>query len=286
MQQPDKTLSPESLVLSPPIDRLSLNQMTTQRWSLREAADGCVRAGIGWIGVWRDKLAEAGTEAGARLIRDAGLRVSGLCRGGMFPAATAAERRERIEDNRRAIDEAAALGTNVLVLVCGAAPDRDIEAARQQIAEGIAAVADDAKAAGVILAIEPLHPAFAATRSAITTLGEALDIAERLAHPNVQVVVDVYHLWWDPYLYPLIARAAGRIAAYHVNDWLAAGGDPLTTRGMMGDGVIELRRIRQAVEAAGYRDGPIEVEIFNPIYWDMPGDEVLALMKDRYLAAV
>lgn len=271
---------------APDLARLSLNQMTTQRWSLREAVDGCARAGIGWIGVWRDKLAETGTEAGARLIRDAGLRVSGLCRGGMFPAATATERRERIDDNRRAIAEAAALETDVLVLVCGAAPDRDIDTARRQIAEGIAAVADDAKAAGVALAIEPLHPAFAATRSAITTLGESLDIAERLDHPNVQVVVDVYHLWWDPQLYAQIARAAGRIGAYHVNDWLTSGGDPLTTRGMMGDGVIELRRIRRAVEEAGYRDGPIEVEIFNPTYWAMPGDDVLALMKERYLATV
>lgn len=271
---------------APDLARLSLNQMTTQRWSLREAVDGCARAGIGWIGVWRDKLAETGVEPGARLIRDAGLRVSGLCRGGMFPATTAAERRERIDDNRRAIAEAAALGADTLVLVCGAASDRDIEAARWQIEAGIAAVADEARSAGVTLAIEPLHPAFAATRSAITTLGEALDIAERLDHPSVQVAVDVYHLWWDPHLYAQIARAAGRIAAYHVNDWLAAGGDPLTTRGMMGDGVIELRRIRRAVEEAGYRDGPIEVEIFNPTYWTMPGDDVLALMKERYLTTV
>jgi sugar phosphate isomerase/epimerase len=270
----------------PPLARLSLNQMTTPRWSLREAADGCARAGLGWIGVWRDKLADAGVEAGAKLIRDAGLRVSGLCRGGMFPAATAAERAERIEDNRRAIAEAAAIGTSVLVLVCGAAPDKDIDAAREQIAAGIATVADEAKAAGVVLAIEPLHPAFAATRSAITTLGEALDIADEIDHPHVQVVIDVYHLWWDPQLYAQIARAAGRIAAYHVNDWLTTGGDPLTTRGMMGDGVIELRRIRHAVEAAGYHDGPIEVEIFNPTYWEMPGDDVLALMKDRYRAHV
>lgn len=271
---------------APDLARLSLNQMTTQRWNLREAVDGCARAGIGWIGVWRDKLAEVGVEPGARLIRDAGLRVSGLCRGGMFPAPTTAERRERIDDTRRAIAAAAALGTDVLVLVCGAAPDKDIDAARQQIAEGIAAVADEAKAAGVLLAIEPLHPSFAATRSAITTLGEALDIAERLNHPSVQVAIDVYHLWWDPQLYAQIARAAGRIAAYHVNDWLTSGGDPLTTRGMMGDGVIELRRIRQAVEGAGYRDGPIEVEIFNPTYWAMPGDDVLSLMKERYLATV
>jgi sugar phosphate isomerase/epimerase len=260
--------------------------MTTQRWSLKEAADGCARAGLGWIGVWRDKLADAGVEAGARAIRDAGLRVSGLCRGGMFPAVTAAARAERIEENRRAIAEAAAIGTNVLVLVCGAAPDRDIDAARAQIAEGIATLADEAKAAGVVLAIEPLHPAFAATRSAVTTLGEALDIAETIDHPNVQVIVDVYHLWWDPQLYAQIARAAGKIAGYHVNDWLTTGGDPLTTRGMMGDGVIELRRIRHAVADAGYRDGPIEVEIFNPTYWDMPGDDVLALMKERYVAHV
>lgn len=271
---------------APDLARLSLNQMTTQRWSLRETVDGCARADIGWVGVWRDKLAEVGVEAGARLLRDAGLRVSSLCRGGMFPAPTAAARQERLDDNRRAIAEAAALGAGVLVLVCGAAPDRDIAAARRQIADGIAAVADEAQAAGVVLGIEPLHPAFAATRSAITTLGEALDLAERLDHPNVRVVVDVYHVWWDPQVSAQIARARGRIAGFHVNDWLAAGGDPLTTRGMMGDGVIELRRLRRAVEEAGYRDGPIEVEIFNPAIWALPGAEVLALMKGRYLATV
>jgi sugar phosphate isomerase/epimerase len=203
----------------------------------------------------------------------------------MFPAADAAGRRARIDDNRRAIDEAAELGTDVLVLVCGPAPDRDIAAAREMVAEGIAAVAPYAQERGVRLAIEPLHPMFAADRSVIVTLAEALDLAERFPREQVGLVIDVYHVWWDPQLYQQIARASGRILGFHVNDWLAPPPEHLNGRGMMGDGAIELRRMRAAVDAAGY-DGPIEVEIFNRALWDMPGDELLALMCQRYLSHV
>ena len=265
--------------------RLSLNQATTQRWSLREAVEGCARAGIPWISVWRDKLAELGPEQAARLIRHAGLRVSSLCRGGFFPAATAAERQARIDDNRRAVEEAAALAADVLVLVCGPAPDKDIAAARTMVREGIAALLPYAQERGVKLGIEPLHPMFAGDRSVIVTLAEANALIEKFASPFLGVVADVYHIWWDPDLYAQIARARGHILGFHVNDWLVPLPDPLLGRGMMGDGVIELRRIRAAVEAAGY-DGPIEVEIFNRELWDMPGDELLALMRERYLAYV
>jgi sugar phosphate isomerase/epimerase len=265
--------------------RLSLNQATTQRWSLREAVEGCARAGIPRIGLWRDKVAEVGTREAARLVRDAGLKVSSLCRGGFFPAPTAAERRARLDDNRRALDEAAALGTDVLVLVCGPAPDKDIAAARATIEEGIGQLIPHAAERGVRLGIEPLHPIFAGDRSAIVTLGEANAIAERLASPQVGVIVDVYHVWWDPDLYAQIARAAPHTLGFHVNDWLAPPPDPLLGRGMMGDGVIELRRIRAAVDAAGYV-GPIEVEIFNRAIWDAPGDETLATLRQRYLAHV
>lgn len=265
--------------------RLSLNQATTQRWSAREAVEGCARAGIPWIGFWRDKIAETGVKESARLARDAGLKVSSLCRGGYFPAATQAERAARIEDNRRAIDEAAALGTDVLVLVCGPAPDRDIDAARRQVEEGIAAVIPYAAERGVRLGIEPLHPIFAGDRSVIVTLGQANDIAERLASPQVGVVIDVYHVWWDPAVYREIARAAPYTLGFHVNDWLAPPPHPLLGRGMMGDGTIELRRLREAVDAGGY-SGPIEVEIFNQAIWDAPGDETLALLKARYLEHV
>ena len=268
------------------LHRLSLNQATTQHWSLREAVDGCARAGIGWIGPWRDKIADAGgASTSTRLIRDAGLRVSSLCRGGFFPAATEVERRARLDDNRRAIDEAAELGANVLVLVCGPAPDRDLDAARRMVEDGIAAILPHAESCGVRLAVEPLHPMFAGDRSVIVTLGQANDMVERLASPLVGVAVDVYHVWWDPRVYREVARAAGRILGFHVSDWLAPPPDHLLGRGVMGDGVIELRRLRCAVEDAGYA-GPIEVEIFNRVLWETPGDRVLALIKDRFQRCV
>ena len=265
--------------------RLSLNQMTTERWNVRAAVEGCARAGIPGIGLWRHKVAEMGLRESARLVRDAGLHVSSLCRGGMFPVATAALRRERIDDNRRAIDEAAELGTDVLVLVCGPAPDRDLDAARAMVSEAIAELVPYARERGIRLGIEPLHPMFAAERSVIVTLGQANDLAESLPPEQVGVVIDVYHTWWDPEVYRQIERAAGRILGFHVNDWLVPTPDLLLGRGMMGDGVIELRRLRTAVEAAGYT-GPIEVEIFNQAIWDTPGDEVLALMAERYLTTV
>jgi sugar phosphate isomerase/epimerase len=267
------------------IARLSLNQITTQRWSVREAVDGCVRAGIPFIGLWREKVAETGLSESARIVRDAGLRVSSLCRGGWFPAATAAERQARLDDNRRAIEEAATLGTDVLVLVCGPAVDRDIGAARAYVEEAIAHLLPYAADCGVKLGIEPLHPMYAAERSVIVTLAEANRLVHRLDSSQVGVVIDVYHVWWDPEVYTQIVQAAGRILGFHVCDWLVPTPDLLMGRGMMGDGVIELRRLRQAVDAARYT-GPIEVEIFNQAIWNTPGDETLALMVQRYLECV
>ncbi len=240
------------------IDRLSLNQITTERWNVKEAIEGCVRAGVPWISFWRHKVEEFGLKETARLVRDAGLKVSSLCRGGMFPAATATEREKRIEDNMRAIEEAAELGTDVLVLVCGPAPDKDIAGARLMVEEGIARIAPYAEQCGVKLGIEPLHPMYAAERSVINTLKQANDLAEKFPASQVGVVVDVFHVWWDPELFPQIRRAAGRIIGYHVSDWIVPTPDLLMGRGMMGDGVIDLRPIRLAVEEAGY-DGPIEV---------------------------
>jgi len=200
----------------------------------------------------------------------------------MFPAPTAAERSAKIDDNRRAIDEAATLGAEVLVLVCGAAPDRDIAAAREMVADGIATIAPYAADRGVRLGIEPLHPAFAAERSCITTMREARLISERFDSANVGVVVDVYHVWWDPERAAEIARLGDRVAGYHVNDWLVPVKNVLMNRGMMGDGVIELRRIRGEIERAGYR-GPIEVEIFNEEIWQTPLDELVRLTKERFV---
>ena len=262
---------------------LSFNQATAERASLREVVESCARHEVPFISVWRHKLAETGYYMAARMIRDAGLRVSSVCRGGMFPAATATERASRIEDNRRAIDEAAALGAEVLVLVCGAAPDRDISAAREMVADGIAAIAPYAAERQVRLGIEPLHPAFAAERSCITTMREARGIAEKFDSRNVGVVVDVYHVWWDPERTQEIAQLGEHIAGYHVNDWLVPVKNVLMNRGMMGDGVIELRRIRGEVERAGYR-GPIEVEIFNESIWETPVDDLVRLTKERFVA--
>jgi sugar phosphate isomerase/epimerase len=265
--------------------RLSLNTKTVEGWTVEQAVNGCAAHGVPYIALWRERVAEAGLARSATLVRDAGLKVSSLCRGGFFPAATPEERRARIDDNRRAVEEAAELGAQVLILVCGPAPDRDIDGARAMVVEGIAAIAPFAGERGVRLGIEPLHPMFAGERSVIVTLAEALNLAMRFPSEQVGVVVDAYHVWWDPDLYPQIARAGGRIAGFHVNDWLVPLPDPLMGRGMMGDGVIELRRLRTAIERAGY-DGPIEVEIFNRTLWDTPGDEVIALMKRRYLDCV
>jgi len=265
------------------LDRLSLNQATTQNWGMRETIDGCARAGIGWLGVWRDKLATLGAVETARHLRAAGIQVSSLCRGGFFPAATAADRQAALDDNRRAIDEAAEIGSAVLVLVSGPPSSRDIDQARRQVEDGICALVDYAAERSVTLAVEPLHPMFAGDRSVVVSLRQANDIVERIGSPSVGVAVDVYHVWWDPYVYEEIARAGSRIVGFHVSDWLAPPPEHLLGRGVMGDGLIELRRLRDAVDAAGYR-GPIEVEIFNRRVWEMPGPDALALVKERFLA--
>jgi sugar phosphate isomerase/epimerase len=262
--------------------RLSFNQATAERASLSDVIESCARHGVPGISIWRHKLAETGVERATKQLRDAGLWVSSVCRGGMFPALTETERAARIDDNRRAIDDAAALGAEVLVLVCGASPDRDISAARAMVADGIAAIAPYAAERGVRLGIEPLHPAFAAERSCITTMREARLMSEQYDAANVGVVVDVYHVWWDPERADEIARLGDRIAGYHVNDWLVPVKNVLMNRGMMGDGVIELRRIRGEIERAGYT-GPIEVEIFNESIWERPLDELVRLTKERFV---
>ena len=264
------------------LSRLSLNQITTRRWSLREAVEGCLQAGVPAIAPWRDKVAEIGLPEAARVIRESGLRVSSLHVGGDFPAASKAERRARLEDNRRALKEAAELDAEVLSLRAGPAPGRDIDAGRTMVGEGIEKLIPYAEESGVKLGVEPLHPVFAAERSVLVTLSQANDLLDRLDSPQVGLIIDVYHVWWDPYLYVQIDRAAGRIVGFHVNDWPVPNKDPLMSRAMMGDGVIELNRIKSAIDHAGYL-GAIEVEIFNEDIWEMPGEEVLTLIKDRYL---
>lgn len=264
------------------LSRLSLNQITTNGWNLREAVEGCQRAGIGSIGLWREKVREYGLAESRKVLAESGLRVSSLCRGGWFPATTQAERQARIDDNRRALEEAVTLGTDVLVLVCGPAPDRNLIAARQMVEDALTALLPDAQACGVKLGIEPLHPMFAADRSVIVTLAEANRLVEYFQSPAIGVIVDVYHVWWDAAIAAQIERAAGHILGFHISDWLVPLPDPLMGRGMMGDGVIDLRNLCMAVDATGYT-GAIEVEIFNQAIWQRPGDEVLVQMKQRYL---
>ncbi|MGJ3225978.1 sugar phosphate isomerase/epimerase family protein [Micromonospora aurantiaca (nom. illeg.)] len=268
--------------------RLSLNQRTTQRWSVAEAVDGCVRAGIPAIGLWREPVAEIGVPAAARLVTDAGLRVSSLCRGGFLTAADEAGRIEALADNRRAIDEAAALRAACLVLVVGGLPpgSRDLAGARQRVADALAELAPYAAERGVRLALEPLHPMYCADRAVLSTLGQALDLAEAFPAEQVGVVVDTFHVWWDPDVWRQIARAGTRIASFQVCDFLTPlPADVLLGRGMMGDGHIDFPPLRRAVEAAGYT-GDVEVEIFNAEVWATDPDRVLATMIARYVERV
>jgi sugar phosphate isomerase/epimerase len=269
--------------------RLSINLATLrEQWNLREAVEACARHGIGAVDPWRDQVAMVGLDESVRAIKDNGMKVSGYCRGGMFSAADRSGRRAAIDDNKRAIDEASALGAECLVLVVGGLPkgSRDINAARDMVADGIASILPYARANDIPLAIEPLHPMYAADRACVNTLAQALDMCEVLGE-GIGVAIDAYHVWWDPDLTAQIARAGSSnpILAYHVCDWLIPTRDLLLDRGMMGDGVIDLRHLRSLVDEAGYR-GYIEVEIFSAAdWWKRPGDEVLRTCIERFETA-
>jgi sugar phosphate isomerase/epimerase len=269
------------------IERLSLNVWTTKNWTLAEAVAGCVEQGVPGIGLWRDKVAEHGLEAAAKLVREAGLTVTSLCRGGFFTSASSAD---SAADNRAAVDECVELGTDVLVLVVGGLlrGSKDLPAARAAVLDGIAALAPYAAANRVKLAIEPLHPMFCADRAVVSTLGQALDIAEEVGRRtgcgNVGACVDTYHVWWDPQVFAQIERAgaAGRIHAFQVCDFLIPiPADALLGRGHVGDGVIDIASFARAVRAAGYA-GFTEVEIFNQEIWDTPGEQTLRTVIDRH----
>jgi sugar phosphate isomerase/epimerase len=272
----------------PRLARLSLNQKTVSAWSLREAIDGCVAHGISSIGIWREPLAEVGLDVAVRWLADAGIRVSSLCRGGFFTMADGAERRHSLDDNRRALDTAAALGAPCLVLVPGGLPpgDRDLPEARARAALAIEELVPHALEVGVRLAIEPMHPIFAADRGVVSTLAQALDIAEPLPATAVGVAVDTFHVWWEPGIEQQIARAADRIAIYQVCEWITPlPPDALLSRGMMGDGHIDFAQLTRCVRAAGYR-GDIEVEIFNADIWAADGHSVLDTLARRYVELV
>ena len=270
----------------PDPSRLSLNTATVkQQWTLAQAIEGCARHGIRGIAPWRDKLAEMGLKKAAAAIKANDLTVTGLCRGGFFTA------RDWLDDNRRAIEEAHALEADCLVLVVGGLPQgsRDLGHARERVQECISKILPEARKANVPLAIEPLHPMQAPDRACVNTLEQALDICDALGEDGrnsqcaLGVAVDVYHTWWDPKLEQQLKRAGKqRILGYHICDWLVPTRDTAFDRGMMGDGVIDLPRIRGWVEAAGYAGGH-EVEIFSQLdWWQRDPDEVLSTMRERF----
>jgi sugar phosphate isomerase/epimerase len=270
------------------LGRLSLNQRTTASWSLPEALQGCVDAGLGAIGIWREQLAEVGLDEGCRLVGESGLRVSSLCRGGFFTVADPGEAHAAEANNRQALEEAAALQARTLVLVPGGLPagDRDLAAARDRATRAIERLVPYAHELGVTLGIEPMNPIYAADRGVISTLGQALDIAERFDAQDVGVIVDTFHLWWEPGVAEQLLRAGERIISYQVSDWITPlPADTLLARGMMGDGHIDFAAFTRSVARAGYR-GDVEVEIFNADLWAQPAADVVATMVERYLELV
>lgn len=270
------------------VSRLSLNQRTTASWSLPEAIQGCVDAGLGAIGIWREQLAEVGLGEACRLVAESGLRVSSLCRGGFFTTADRDEAAAAEATNREAIDEAAALNAATLVLVAGGLPpgDRDLQAARDRAERAIERLVPYAHELGVNLGIEPMNPIYAADRGVISTLEQALDIAERFDPADVGVVVDTFHVWWEPGVADQVQRAGQRIVSYQICDWITPlPADSLLARGMMGDGHIDFPSFSRSVAKAGYR-GDVEVEIFNAELWAAPPAVVVDTMVKRYLDLV
>jgi sugar phosphate isomerase/epimerase len=263
---------------------LSINLATVRhQYDLKTGVEALVKHGIRGVSPWREHVQAVGAVEAARIIKQNGMQVTGYCRGGLFGGADATRQQALIDDNKRMIDEGAAIGADCLVMIGGgmAPGSRDIKAARGRYLDGMAAILPHARACGVALAVEPLHPMYAADRGCISLLSEALDVCEQLG-PGTGVVIDAYHLWWDPDLEAQIARARGRILAHHICDWLVPTRDMLLDRGMMGDGVIDLAAIRRMVEAVGFT-GYQEVEIFSAEnWWKRPGDDVIRTCIERY----
>ena len=264
--------------------QLSLNQATVKHLDLAQSVDLCVRHQIPAIGLWRDRVAEAGLSRSAALVRRAGLHVSSLCRGGFFTHPDPAARAIALADNRRAIAETADLQADALILVAGGLPagSRDLALARRMAGDAIAELVPTAQRVGVRLGIEALHPMFCADRCVVSRLGDALDLALQFPAETVGVVVDTYHVWWDPQLATQVERARGRIASVQLCDWMVPlPADALLGRGHLGDGVIDFGPVMAAVRSAGY-PGFVEIEIFNQDVWDAPADETAATVRQRY----
>jgi sugar phosphate isomerase/epimerase len=269
------------------LSRLCVHTVTTKPWPIEMAAEKYAAAGVRGITVWREALHGRNPAATGRMLRDNGLSVVSLCRGGFFPGTTEKDRQRAIDDNRRAIDEAHALGAPHVVLVCGAVPGISLDESRRHIRSGIEALLPDCASAGVMLAIEPLHPMYADSRSAINTMRQANDMCEAVGSPHLGVAADVYHIWWDPDLRAEIARCGrlGALLAFHVCDWRTPTVDLLNDRGLMGEGCIPIRQIREWVGAAGFH-GFDEVEVFSTRLWAMDQDDYLSLITRAYRAHV
>jgi sugar phosphate isomerase/epimerase len=266
------------------LERLSIHTMTTKPWPLEQALAKYAAAGVRGITVWRQSLHPFGANMAGRMIQSSGLACTALARGGFFVAPEASARSNAIAENKRAIDEAAQIGAPMLILVCGAVPRLPLSEARKQIADAIAALAPYAEQHRVKLAIEPLHPMYAADRSAINTMRQAREICEAVGSPWVGIALDAYHVWWDPELESEIARcgAGGLLAGFHLSDWRVETRDLLNDRGLMGEGCIPLKRLREWVEAAGFT-GFQEVEIFSNQFWSQDQDDFLARIKQAYI---
>jgi sugar phosphate isomerase/epimerase len=265
------------------LSQLCIHTITTKPWNIEEAAKNYSAEGVKGITVWRDALTNRNIRSTGQLLRDHGLNIVSLCRGGFFPHKEKEKRKAALDDNRKAIDEAAELGAPLIVLVCGADPSQSLEDSRKQILDGIEAIIPDATAAGIKLAIEPLHPMYADTRSAINTLAQANDMASQINSPYIGVAVDVYHLWWDPTLELEIKRCGenNHLFAFHICDWNSPTTDILLNRGLMGDGCVPVNKIRSWVEATGF-NGFYEVEIFSNKYWQQDQSQFLKKIIQAY----
>jgi sugar phosphate isomerase/epimerase len=265
------------------LSRLCLHTITTKSWNIEQAAKHYASAGVKGITVWRDAFEGRNIVHTGQMLRDHNLTIVSLCRGGFFAHKSRVKRQDALSDNRRAIEEASELGTNKIVLVCGADPAQSLEDSRRQIHDGIAAIIPEAKAANVQLAIEPLHPMYADTRSAVNTMAQANEMVESFNTPWVGVAVDVYHMWWDTNLEHEIIRCGrnNSLLVFHISDWKSPSSDMLNDRGLMGEGCIPIRQIRSWVERAGFK-GFIEVEIFSTAYWKQDQSEFLKNIITSY----
>lgn len=263
------------------LDRLAIHTMTTKLWDLPTACSKYSNAGAPGIGLWRQWLASRPLQESRRILDDHGLKAVSLVRGGFFPYLDDKQKYQALDDNTKALDEAAAVGAPQVVLVCGAEPTLSLPENRRHITEGIAYLVEHAEKVGVKLSIEPLHPMYADCRSAVNTIGQCNDIIDQIGSDWVGIAADVYHIWWDPSLEKEVTRAGNRIIGFHVCDWMTPTGDMLNDRGLMGEGCIDNRGIRQLVESTGF-SGPIEVEIFSTRHWESDQDEYLEKIIQAY----